>query len=137
MPDMPQLHRDDLKTMSPEQISEAHREGRLADVLEGRDDPDHSPTTAPVGNRVGLTLDDLRKLSQDDVVRLDRTGVIKDITGMSAAAAGLLEPDRDLDAREGPPIPRQLTEADLAGMSPDAIVLAYSNGQCDRLLGRS
>lgn len=124
-----QLTRGDLQSMTPEEIVRAYREGRVADVIAGKE---------PEPDTGELTLRDLAKLSEPTLRRLERDGKIDDILeGRSLVEAGLVPPpgDADLGARGDPHKPRQLTRSDLQSMTPEQRVKARKDGRLVEHLG--
>lgn len=109
-----QLTKADLKTMTPEEIVQAQREGRL-DVLIGR-----KPAPAP------LSVDVIASLPREDIDRL-----IAERGGATPTAIGSI----DQGARTGDRLGDITDPGQLSRMSPDAIVAAHRAGRLDRLLG--
>jgi len=119
---IPQLTREDLKSMGPDEINAARRDGRLDAVLGLRE--------AAASEPGGLSMDLLAEMSPEAIDLL--------VEGYRAERAAELAASRgsiDQGARPGPPR-GQLTREDLKGMTPDQINKAREEGRCDRLLDR-
>ena len=125
---IPQLTRDDLKGMTPDQVNKARQEGRL-DVVLGRREAEVSEPASD--SALGLPADLLAEMSPEALDIL--------IAGYREERAAELARERgsiDQGARTGPTRPSQLSRGDLEGMTPEAISKALQEGRLDTLLDR-
>ncbi|MFD7499928.1 hypothetical protein [Streptomyces sp. NPDC059850] len=134
---MSQLTREDLKTMSPDAIVKAKREGHLnallghpeatvnqvLDAIEHRQVPEPASASAEPANDGQLSRADLADMSPAEINQARSEGRLNQVLGRPVPV----------------PVPAegQLSRADVDRMSPADIVKAKREGRLDALLGRT